>query len=169
MSLSCRLDKDENDKSIGQKLYQGIIRSLLYLTASRPDIIFNICICARFQVNPKESHMLAVKGIWRYLVETQNLGLWYSKQSSINLIGYSDADYGRYKIDRKSTSKIYQFLRLNLIFWFCKKQNSVASSTAKAKYITVGSCCAQIFWIIQQLKDYGIEQTKIPIRCDKLV
>ena len=79
MSLSCRLDKNENGKSIDQKLYKGMIGSLLYLTVSRPDILFSVCICVRFQSNLKESHMLAVKKNLRYLVETQNLGLWYSK------------------------------------------------------------------------------------------
>ena len=79
-----------------------MISSLLYLTASRSDILFSICMYARFQSNPKESHMLAVKKNFRYLVNIPNLALWYSKQSSIDLIGYSYADYRRCKIDRKS-------------------------------------------------------------------
>ena len=93
-----------------------MIGSLLYLTISRPDILFSICICTRFQSNPKESHMLAVKKILKNLRRTQNIRLGFSKQTSIDLIGYSDTDYGRYKIDRKSTSITYQFFGLNLIF-----------------------------------------------------
>ena len=79
MNPTCKLDKDEEGKSIDQKLYRGMIGSLLYLTASRPDILLSVCICARFQSNPKESHLLTVKRIIRYLKGTINLGLWYSK------------------------------------------------------------------------------------------
>ena len=104
ISPTCKLDKDEEGTNIDQRLYKRIIGSLLYLTASRPDILFSACICARFQSNPKESHIIAAKRIIRYLKGTSNLGLWYSKDSSINLIGYSDANYGGCKIDRKCTS-----------------------------------------------------------------
>ena len=86
MSPTYKLDKDEDGINIDQKLYQGIIGSLLYLTASRPDILFSICVCARFQSNPKESHMHAAKRIIRYLKGTSNLGIWYSKNSSLNLV-----------------------------------------------------------------------------------
>ena len=121
MSPTCKWDKDEEGINIDQKLYWGIIGSLLYLIASRPDILFSICVYAIFQSNPKESYMLAAKRIIRYLKRTSNLGLWYSKNSSLNLVGFSDADYGGCKIDRKSTSDTCQFLRLNLISWHCKK------------------------------------------------
>ena len=166
MSPTCKLDKDENGKSVDQKLYRGMIGSLLYLTASRPDIMFSVCMCARYQANPKESHLLAVKRILRYLSGTLNIGLWYSKDSSIELIAYSDADFAGCKLDRKSTSGTCQFLGVNLISWFSKKQNSVALSTAEAEYIAAGSCCAQILWIKQQLKDFGIILSETPIHCD---
>ena len=94
ISPAYKLDKDEKGINIDQKFYRGIIRSLLYLTASRPDILFSVCVCTRFQSNPKESHIIATKRIIRYLKETSNLGLWYSKDSSLKLIGYTDADYG---------------------------------------------------------------------------
>ena len=97
MNSACRLDKYEEGNSTDQKLYRGMIGSLLYLTTSRPDILYIVCVCARFQSNPKESHMLVVKRIIRYLKGTINLGLWYSKQSSLDLIGYTDADYGGLK------------------------------------------------------------------------
>ena len=84
--------------------------SLLYLTASRPDIMFCVCLCARFQACPKESHLIALKRIIRYLFGTQNLGLWYPKKSSLELIGFSNADYACSKTDRKSTSRTCQFL-----------------------------------------------------------
>ena len=145
----CKLDKDENGKNVNEKLYRGMIGSLLYLTTSRPDILFSVCMCARFQSNPKESHLLAIKKIFRYLIYTYNLGLWYSKQSFIELIGYIDADYEGCRIDRKSTSGTCQFLGLNLILWYSKKQNSVALSTAEAEYVAIKYCCAQILWIKQ--------------------
>ena len=166
MSPSCKLDKDDEGKSVDLKYYRGMIGSLLYLTASRPDIMFSVCLCARYQSNPKESHLNAVKRILRYLNGTQTIGLWYSKDSQINLLGYSDADFAGCKLDRKSTSGTCQFLGVNLISWFSKKQNSVALSTAEAEYIAAGSCCAQILWIKQQLEDFGIKLNETPIRCD---
>ncbi|RCU36721.1 hypothetical protein DVA76_18065, partial [Acinetobacter baumannii] len=92
------LDKDESGKSVETKLYRGMIGSLLYLTVSRPDILFSVCLCARFQSDPKESHLIAVKRIFRYLSGTQNLGLWYPKTSEFNFIGYSDSDFAGCKI-----------------------------------------------------------------------
>ena len=166
MSPSCKLDKDEEGKCVDLKYYRGMIGSLLYLTASRPDIMFSVCLCARFQSNPKESHLNAVKRILRYLNGTQTLGLWYSKDSLIDLLGYSDADFAGCRLDRKSTSGTCQFFKVNLISWFSKKQNLVALSMAEAEYIATGSCCVQILWIKQQLEDFGIKLNETPIRCD---
>ena len=166
MSTNCYLDKDESGQSIDIKQYRGMIGSLLYLSASRPDIMFSVCMCARFQSNPKQSHLSAVKRIMRYLLGTINLGLWYPKNSTCNLIGYSDSDFAGSKTDRKSTSGTCQFIGSALVSWHSKKQNSVALSTAEAEYISAGSCCAQILWMKQQLSDYGILLDRIPIRCD---
>ena len=166
MSTNCYLDKDESGQSIDIKQYRGMIGSLLYLSASRPDIMFSICMCARFQSNPKQSHLSAVKRIMRYLLGTINLGLWYPKNSTCNLIGYSDSDFAGSKTDRKSTSGTCQFIGSALVSWHSKKQNSVALSTAEAEYISAGSCCAQILWMKQQLSDYGIILDRIPIKCD---
>ncbi|GAV57799.1 hypothetical protein CFOL_v3_01335 [Cephalotus follicularis] len=104
MSTTTRLDKDEKGKSIDQKLYRSMICLLLYLTASRPDILFAVYLCAHFQANPKESHLFAVKRIFKYLAYTPSLGLWYPRESSFELHTYSDADFGGYKVDRKSIS-----------------------------------------------------------------
>ncbi|KAK8573562.1 hypothetical protein V6N13_009652 [Hibiscus sabdariffa] len=164
MSSSIKLDKDEEGKCVDSKLYRSMIGSLLYLTASRPDIMFSVCLCARFQANPKESHLKAVKRIFRYLQDTPSLGLWYPRDSTFDLHAYSDADYGGCKIDRKSISGTCQFLGNMLISWFSKKQNSVALSTTEAEYISAGSCCAQVLWIKQQLLDYGIDVGTIPIK-----
>jgi hypothetical protein len=166
MNPSTKLDKDEKGKPVDVKLYRGMIGSLLYLTASRPDIMFSVCLCARFQSCPKESHLIAVKRIFRYLLGTIDLGLWYPKSNSFDLISYTDADFAGCKIDRKSTSGTCHFLGHSLVSWFSKKQNSVALSTAEAEYVAAGSCCAQSLYIKQQLEDFKILFDHIPIRCD---
>ena len=130
IASASKFDKDEKGKSTDNTQYRGIIGSLLYLTANRLDIIFATCICARFQANPKEYHLIAVKRIFRYLKGTPDLGLWYPKESPFDLIGYSDADYAGCKIDKKSTRDSYQLLGNRLMSWFSMKQNSVSTSTA---------------------------------------
>jgi hypothetical protein len=155
MGTNGHLDLDMGEKSMDQKVYRSVIGSLLYLCASRPDIMFRVCMCARFQATPKECHMRTVKRIMRYLILTLNLGLWYPKGSHFDLIGYSDVDYARCKVDRKSTSGTCQFLSRSLVSWSSKKQNFIALSTAEGEYITAGSCCAQLLWMPQTLKDYG--------------
>ncbi|XP_070014245.1 secreted RxLR effector protein 161-like [Nicotiana sylvestris] len=103
------------------KLYRGMIGSLLYLTASRPKIVFSIGLCARFQENPKESHLTAIKRILRYLKGTTDLCLSYPKGSNFNLVGYDDADYAGFLVDRKSASSMAHFLGSCLVSWATKK------------------------------------------------
>jgi hypothetical protein len=143
-----------------------MIGSLLDLCASRPDIMLSVCMCARFQADPKEVHLRAVKRIMRYLVYTPKFGLWYPKRSTFDLIGYSYADWAGCKIDRKSTLGTCQFLGRSLVSWASKKQNSVALSTAEAEYITAGNCCAQLLWKRKILRDYGYKLSKVPLLCD---
>ncbi|XP_019244462.1 PREDICTED: uncharacterized protein LOC109224331, partial [Nicotiana attenuata] len=166
IATATKLDVDEPGSSVDQKLYRGMIGSLLYLTASRPDIVFSVGLCARFQANPKESHLTAIKRILRYLKGTTELCLWYPKGSNFDLVGYADANYAGFLVDRKSTSGMAHFLGSCLVSWATKKQNSVALSTAEAEYVAAASCCAQLLWIKQQLVDFGIEVGCIPIFCD---
>ena len=98
-----------------------MIESLLYLTSFIPDIQFFVCLCARFQVSLRESHLTTVKRIFRYLVGTQDIGLWYPINYNLKLIAYSDADYAGSRLDRKSTSEYYQFLGRCLVSWTSKK------------------------------------------------
>nr|GEX79868.1 uncharacterized mitochondrial protein AtMg00810-like [Tanacetum cinerariifolium] len=147
--------KDDTGKDVDLHLYRSMIGSLMYLTASRPDIMFSVCAYARHQVTPKECHLHAVKRIFRYLKGHPKLGLWYSKDSPFDLVAYSDSDYGGATQNRKSTSGGCQFLGRRLIFWQCKKQTIVATSTTKAKYVAAASCCGQVLWIQNQLLDYG--------------
>ncbi|XP_057248977.1 secreted RxLR effector protein 161-like [Beta vulgaris subsp. vulgaris] len=161
-----KLDLDENGKKVDETIYRGMIGSLLYLTSSRPDILHSVCLCARFQSCPKESHFKAVKRILRYLRGTNNLYLWYPKGGNFDLIGFSDADYAGFLVDRKSTSGTATFLGPCLISWASKKQNSVALSTAEAEYVAAASCCAQVLWVRQQLRDFVCLIDNVPIMCD---
>jgi hypothetical protein len=165
MGTNGHLDLDMGGTSVDQKVYRYMIGSLLYLCASRPDIMFSMCMCARFQAALKDCHSRAVKRIMRYLILTPNLGLWYAKGSRFELLGYSDVNYVRCKVDRKSTSRTCQFLGRSLVSWSLKKQNLVALSTAKVEYVTAGSYCAQLLWMRQTLKDYGYTMNHIPLLC----
>ncbi|GJW44284.1 MAIN-like 2-like protein isoform X1 [Tanacetum coccineum] len=109
------LGPDLSGKSINETHYRGMIGSLMYLTASRPDIQFSTCLCARYQANPKESHLIVVKRIFRYLKGTASLGLWYPKCLGFDLKGYSDSDYTGCNMDRKSTSGACQLLGGKLV------------------------------------------------------
>ena len=166
MPTNGHLCTDENGIDFDQKVYRSMIGSLLYLCASRPDIMLSVCMCARFQATPKESHHKAVKHILRYLAHTPTLGLWYPKGSAFDLIGYSDSDYAGDRVDRKSTSGTCHFLGRSLVCWSSKKQNCVSLSTAEAEYIAAGSCCAQLLWMKQTLKDYDVNMKNVPLYCD---
>jgi len=143
-----------------------MIDSLLYLTASRPDILFSVCLCARFQSDPRESHLSIVKRIFRYLKGTTNLGLLYRKSLDYKLVGFYDVDYAGDLIERKSTSGNYQFLGENLISKASNKQATIAMSRVEAEYISAASYCTQLLWMKHQLEDYQINPNSIPIYCD---
>ncbi|GKF01484.1 hypothetical protein Tco_0028407, partial [Tanacetum coccineum] len=121
--------KDEDGEEVDVHLYGSMIGSLMYLTSSRPNIMFAVCACARYQVNPKGSHLHAVKRIFRYLKGQPKLGLWYPKDSPFDLVAYTDGDYAGASLDRKSTTEGCQFFGSRLISWQCKKQTMVANST----------------------------------------
>ncbi|GJR66513.1 hypothetical protein Tco_0012578 [Tanacetum coccineum] len=134
------LTKDEEAADVDVHLYRSMISSLMYLTASRPDIMFAVCACSRFQVTPKTSHLNAVKRIFRYLKGKPKLGLWYPRVSSFDMDTYSDSDYAGANLDRKST-------------------------TEEGEYVAAANCCRQVLWIQNQMLDYGFNfmNTKIYI------
>ncbi|WJX88387.1 hypothetical protein P8452_70484 [Trifolium repens] len=166
MHPTSSLSKEEIGSKVDQKLYRGMIGSLLYLTASRPDILYSVCLCARFQSDPREPHLTAVKRIFRYLKGTTNLGLLYKKSLDSKLVGFCDADYAGDKIERKSTNGNCQFIGENLISWASKRQTTIALSTAEAEYISAAKCCTQLLWMKYQLEDYNIAENGIPLYCD---
>ncbi|GKC89155.1 hypothetical protein Tco_1149804 [Tanacetum coccineum] len=139
METSKPLMKDENAEDVDVHLYKSMIGLLMYLTSSRPDIIFAVCACARFQVTPKVSNLHVLKRIFRYMKGQPKLGLWYPKNSPFDLEAYTDSDYTGASLDRKSTTGGCQFLRSRLISWQCKKQTIVANSTTEAEYVAAAS------------------------------
>ncbi|KAM2537704.1 hypothetical protein TB2_023225 [Malus domestica] len=166
MATTTKLHKDPNGKSVDQTLYRSMIGGLLYLTASRPDISFSVGACARYQADPKESHLEAVKRIIRYVSGTVEFGLHYSFETNSEIVGFSDADWAGNADDRKSTSGGCFYVGNNLVAWHSKKQNCVSLSTTKAEYIAAGSCCTQLLWMKQMLRDYGLHQNAFSISCD---
>ncbi|XP_057418603.1 uncharacterized mitochondrial protein AtMg00810-like [Lotus japonicus] len=160
------LDKNDESSLVDPTSYRGMIGSLMYLTSSRPDIMFSVCLCARFQVNPQQSHLSVVKRIFRYLIGTTNLGLLYEKGSDFRLKGFCDADYAGDKVERKSTSGGCHFLGNCLVSWSSKRQSTISLSTAEAEYVAASSCCTQLLWIKHQLEDYNFHESSIPLLCD---
>jgi hypothetical protein len=163
-----KLTRDEKGMDVDQSLYRSMIGSLLYLTASRPDITFAVGVCARYQAEPKISHLTQVKRILKYVNGTCDYGIMYSHYENTTLVGYCDADWAGSADDRKSTSGGCFLLGNNLISWFRKKQNCVALSTAEAEYIAAGSSCTQLVWMKQMLKEYDVEQDVLTLYCDNL-
>nr|GEY68644.1 hypothetical protein [Tanacetum cinerariifolium] len=132
-----KLKLDLVGKPVDHTDYRSMIRSLMYVTSSRPDIMFATCMCARYQANPNKHHVSAVKRIFCYLKGTINLGLWYPKDSGFDLTAYLDADHAGCNLDRK-----------------------------KSEYVAVSGCCAQVLWMRTQLTDYGFFYDKVPFYCD---
>ncbi|GJX40168.1 hypothetical protein Tco_0255158 [Tanacetum coccineum] len=165
MSTKIKLTKDDEADFVDSSKYQGMIGSLLYLTASRPDIMFSVCLCAHFQENPKTTHLEAVKHIFRYIRGTNHLGLWYPKGTGIEIIVYADSDHAGNYVDRKSTSGICTFMRCCLTSWFAKKQTALAISTTKAEYVSARKACQQTLWI----KTSSHRLRHMPRRCSDYV
>jgi hypothetical protein len=157
MSTTTALDADEEGEHVDQKEYQSMIGSLLYLTATRPDIQFSVCLCARFQASPRTSHRQAVKRIFKYLRHTPDSRLCYSASSSLVLHSSSDADFAGSRLDSKSTYGTCQFLGSSLVSWSSRKQSSVAQFTTEAEYVAAASCCSQLLWITYTKSDFGEE------------
>ncbi|GJU33815.1 hypothetical protein Tco_1182169 [Tanacetum coccineum] len=128
--------------------------------------MFSVCLCARFQEDPKTSHLEAVKRIFRYIKGTTHLGLWYPKGSGIETIVYADSDHAGDYVDRKSTSGVCTFMGCCLTSWFSKKQTALAISTTEVEYVSAEKACQQALWMKQALIDYGVRLDDIPIMCD---
>nr|GEY34164.1 uncharacterized mitochondrial protein AtMg00810-like [Tanacetum cinerariifolium] len=153
-----------------QTKYQSMVGALMYLIASRPDIMHATCYCARYQAKPTEKHLTVVKRIFLYLKDTIHMGLWYQKDIGLELIAFSDSNHAGCLNSCKSTSGGIQFLGGDkLVSWSSKKQDCTLMSSAEAKYVSLFACCAQVLWIRTQLTDYGFHFDKIPMYCKSKV
>ncbi|GJT98693.1 retrovirus-related pol polyprotein from transposon TNT 1-94 [Tanacetum coccineum] len=158
-----KLDEDTQGKAVDPTHYRGMVGTLMYLTTSRPDLTFVVCMCAQYQAKPTEKHLHVIKRIFKYLRGTVNRGLWYLKDSSIALTAYANSDHAGCQDTRRSTSGSMQLLRDRLVSWSSKRQKSTAISSTEAEYIALSGCCAQVLWMRSQLTDYGLRFDKIPI------
>ncbi|GJY41557.1 retrovirus-related pol polyprotein from transposon TNT 1-94 [Tanacetum coccineum] len=156
----------ESGVSVNETLFSGMIWSPCTSQLADLDIQFSTCLCARYQDNPKESHLVAVKRIFRYLKRTPNLSLWYLKGPSFDRKAYSDLDNVGCNLDRKSTSGGCQILGGKLVCWSAKKQSSVAMPSVEAEYVAGVGCYAHALLIKSQLADYDVLYDKVPIFCD---
>nr|GEU41358.1 retrovirus-related Pol polyprotein from transposon TNT 1-94 [Tanacetum cinerariifolium] len=158
------LDADLSGTPVDQIKYRSMVGALMYLTASRPDIVHATYYCARYQAKPTEKHLTAVKRIFRYLKDTIHMGLWYPKDTGFELTAFSYSDHAGYLDTRKSTSGGIQFLSGDkLVSWSSKKQDCTSMSSAEAEYVSLSACCAQFLWMITQFTDYGFHFDKIPL------
>nr|GFA19090.1 retrovirus-related Pol polyprotein from transposon TNT 1-94 [Tanacetum cinerariifolium] len=159
------LDADLCETPIDQTKYQSMVRALMYLIASRPDIVHATCYCARYQAKPTEKHLTAVERIFQYLKDTIHMGLWYPKDTGFELTGFSYSDHAGCLNSCKSTSGGIQFLGGDkLVSWSSKKQDCTSMSSAEAEYVPLSACCAQVLWMRIELTDYGFHFDKIPIK-----
>jgi hypothetical protein len=164
MSTTTALDVNEDEEPVDQK--EGMIGSLFYLTATRLDIQFSVCLYPRFQASPRTSHRQAVKRIFKYLQYTPELVLLYSASSSLSLHGFLDVDFAGCRVDRKSTSGTCQLLGSSPVLWSSRKQSSVGHSTTEAEYVATTSCCSRRLWITYTLSDFDEECSDVPLMCD---
>ncbi|XP_059070336.1 secreted RxLR effector protein 161-like [Cryptomeria japonica] len=169
METGCKLIKSDESPLVDQREYQSMIGSLLYLTASRPDLMHSVCQVARYQASPHQSHLNVVHRIFKYIQGTLDYGLWYPKNDDFNLLGYTDADWGGCKDDQRSTSGAAFFLGDWLVAWNSKKQDCVTISTAESEIIAATACCTQLLWMSYHLSDLCITVPKpMKILCDNI-
>ena len=169
MSLNAKLTIDLLGKSVDPTLYRSMICSLIYLTASRLDISYSGGVCAWYQSNPKESYVITVKSIIKYVKSTSNFSVWYVKDINDVLARYSDVDWAGNADDHKSTSSGCFYLGNNLVSWMSKNQNTISLSTTKIEYIVASSCCTQLFWMQKLIVVYDICQKHLTIYCDNTI
>jgi len=167
MVVGSKLSKDDMSPDVDQRTYRSMIGSLLYITTSRPDIMQVVGMVGRYQKTPKQSHLVAITRIFKYLKGTMTYGLWYPRNQNFQLTSYSDADWANFVDEIKRTSGGAFFLGDSLVAWLSKKQGSISLSTTEAKYIAIATCCTQILWMIQTLAYLKVTYTDpIPLYCD---
>jgi hypothetical protein len=165
--LGTKLSKKDEGPTVDPTLYKILVGSLLYLIATKPDIMYVASLVFRFMESPKNSHRKMVKQIMRYVAGTLKFGLWYTKSDSNQLSGYTDSDFAGSLDDRKSTSEHVLHLGMNLNSWTSKKQPIVSISSTEAEYVAATLASSQAMWLRRILKDMShTEKDPTPIFCD---
>jgi hypothetical protein len=167
MVVGCKLSKYDMSPDVDQRTYRSMICSLLYITASRPDIMQAVGMVGRYRSAPKKNHLVSVTRIFKYLKGTMTYGLWYPRNHNFQLAAYSDANWANCVDERKSTNGGAFFLGDSSVAWLSKKKGYISLSTTEAEYIVATTCCTQILWMIQTLADLKVTYTDpIPLHCD---
>ena len=162
-----KLSKEDGAEKIDASLYRSLIGSLLYLTASRPDLMYSASLLSRFMQSPSKTHFIAAKRVLRYLRGTMQLGIWYKPNENGSLLGYVDSDWAGNLDDMKSTTGYAFSLGSGMFSWNSKKQEIVAQSTAEAEYVAAAAVANQAIWLRKILKDLGVQQQEASeINCD---
>ena len=165
--VGVKLFKDPEGKRVDSTNYKQIVGSLMYLTATRPDIMYAVSLISRYMENPKEIHLLAAKRIFRYLQGTADFGLLYKKGEHSDLMGFTDSDYAGDQDDRKSTSGYVFMLGTGAVSWSSKKQPIVTLSTTEAEFVAAASCACQAIWLRRILEEIQFKQQgATSIYCD---
>jgi uncharacterized membrane protein YciS (DUF1049 family) len=167
MVTGCKLSKDDVSPDVDQSSYRSMIGNLLYITTSRPDIMHAVGMVGRYQVAPKQSKLLVVKRIFKYLKGTMDYVLWYPRNQNFQLSVYSDVDWANCVDERKNTSGGAFFLGDSLVSWLSNKKGSIFLSTTEVEYIAPATCYTQVLWMIQTLADLEVNYiASIPIHCN---
>ncbi|XP_015167259.1 uncharacterized mitochondrial protein AtMg00810-like [Solanum tuberosum] len=170
ISTGVKLGKDEDSKKVDDSMYRSLIGSLLYLTTSRSNILFVVSFVSRFMHSPRDTHFTMAKRVLRYIKKTSKFGTFFptSAEVTMNLVGYSNSDWGGGVDDSKRTSGYLFYLGTSCFNWSSRKQKTTAQSTSEAEYIACASTVNQAIWLRKMLKDLGHEQTEATkIMCDK--
>ena len=162
-----KLHKDHDGKKVDSTLYKQIVGSLMYLTTTRPDIMYSVSLISRYMENPTELHLLAAKRILRYLQGTRGLGIYYKKGEKSSLVGFTDSDYAGDQDDRRSTSGYVFMLGTGAISWSSKKQPIVTLSSTEAEFVAATTCACQAIWLRRILEELQFKQSgATKILCD---
>ena len=165
--MGLKLSREDSSKDFDPSLYKSIVGSLMYLTTTRPDIMYAVSLISRFMERPKEAHWQAAKRILRYVKGTKMFGILYNVSEHSDLVGYTDSDWAGSVDDRKSTSGYVFHMGSGAISWASKKQSIVALSTAEAEYVAATAAACQAVWMRRMLRSLGQEQAKATvIFCD---
>ncbi|GKV32516.1 hypothetical protein SLEP1_g41114 [Rubroshorea leprosula] len=162
-----KLVKNPKGKKVNSTLYKQIVGSLMYLNATRPDIMHAVSLISRYMESPKEMHLLAAKRILRYLKGTVEYGLFYKKREKSDMFGFTDSDFARDVDDRKSTSGYVFMMGTTAVSWSSRKQPIVTLSTTEAEFVAATSCACQAIWLLRILEECHFKQEEpLIIFCD---